>query len=298
MAVEGPHKAIMAGATEFYDLDADPLETRDLADLSGLSRPLRTAMRDYPVPAPGLARAPGALGEEDRRKLASLGYVSAGAAPVIRKDAPRPVEMAHLFEVIERASALFVAGQYARAIPLLGTILQEDPYNLDAALRLATAHSTLGHETQAERMFERAREISPQSQDVKTYRALHLARGSRWEEAALMLEKIVADTPDRLPAVEALARIRERQMRLLEAVGLRQRVYALRRPTGAELVALGRLAMEVENTPLAIHSFEAAKDLQRDAFQHDLELGVLFLAARRFGEARASLDRVPPTHPQ
>ena len=33
------------------------------------------------------------------------------------------------------------------------------------------------------------------------------------------------------------------------------------------------------------------------AFTHDLELGVLYLAARRFDEARDALDRVPPTHP-
>ena len=37
---------------------------------------------------------------------------------------------------------------YARVIPLLEKILGEDPHNLDAALRLATAHSALGHEKQ------------------------------------------------------------------------------------------------------------------------------------------------------
>ena len=36
------------------------------------------------------------LGADDRQKLASLGYVSGGATPVIRKDAPRAIDMVGL----------------------------------------------------------------------------------------------------------------------------------------------------------------------------------------------------------
>ena len=51
-----------------------------------------------------------------------------------------------------------------------------------------------------------------------------------------------------------------------------------------------------QNTPLAIDSFESARRRQGAAFTHDLELGVLYLAARRFDDARAALDRVSPAH--
>ena len=54
--------------------------------------------------------------------------------------------MSRLFDIIEKASGLFVAEQYGEAIPLLKRVLAEDPGNLDAALRLASAHSALGHE--------------------------------------------------------------------------------------------------------------------------------------------------------
>lgn len=111
-----------------------------------------------------------------------------------------------------------------------------------------------------------------------------------------MLAKVLADSPDRLPALEALARIRQRQGRNRETIVLLQRIHSLRSPTGLELASLGRLAMEVENTDLAIQSFEGARRVQGEAFKNDLELGVLFLAARRFGEARAALDRVPSAH--
>ena len=48
--------------------------------------------------------------------------------------------------------------------------------------------------------------------------------------------------------------------------------------------------MRAGNTPVAIDAFERAHG-------HDLELGVLYLAAGRFDDARAALDRVPPSHP-
>ncbi len=297
MAVEGTRKAIEAGRLEVYDVVADPSERHDLAPGAPLSRSLRTALRDYPLPALEPPKARDALGEEERRQLASLGYVGASAVPVVRKDAPRPVDMAPLFDAIEKASFLFVREEYARAIPLFERILAEDRYNLDAALRLATAHSALGHEQQALAAFEKAKDIAPGSPDVRAYLALHYARGSQWPRAVPLLEQVVAETPDRLPALEALAVVRERQGRVPDAIALRQKIYGMRTPTPAELVRLGELAMGARQTDLALESFEKARGREGPSFARDLELGVLYLAARRFEEARDALDRVPPTHP-
>ncbi len=298
MAVEGQQKAILAGRLEVYDVVADPAETRDLAVTASLSRPTLGALRDYPIPPLETQRPLENLGEEERQKLASLGYVSAGASPVVRKDAPRPADMRRLFDVLDTASALFVQEQYAKVVPLLGRILAEDPHNLDAALHLATAHSMLGHEGAALAAFAKAGDIVPGSQDVRTYLGLHYARGRQWQKAAPLLEQVVAEAPDRLPAIEGLAQVREGQGRIEEALALRQRIYGMRAPAAPELVRLGRMAMSVEKTPLAIEAFEKARGLQGPAFEHDLELGVLYLAAHRFAEARDALDRVPSSHPE
>ncbi len=297
MAVEGRHKAIRAGRLEVYDVAADPRETRDLAASAGLSRAVRNALIDYPIPSLEATTPTEALGEEDRRKLASLGYVGAAAPPGVRPDAPRPVEMARLFDLQEKASGLFVREEYAAAVPLLQKILAGDPHNLDAALRLATAYSALGQDARAVAAFEKALAIAPRSDDVRTYLALHYARGAEWPRAGPLLERIVADTPDRLPALEALATIRQRQGRFEDAIAMRQKVYALRDPSASELVALGGLAMQAGRTTLAIEALEKARGLQGAAFDRDLELGVLYLADRRFPEARDALDRVPPSHP-
>jgi tetratricopeptide (TPR) repeat protein len=296
MAVEGRHKAILAGRLEAYDLVADPGEARDLGVGAPLSRALRTALLDYPPPSLEPPRPQESLADDERRKLATLGYVSGGSRPAARKDAPRPADMARLFGVLDEASNLFVREEYKRVIPLLQRIQKEDPTNLDAVLRLATAHSSLGQDEQALAAFKKAREMAPHSQDVRTYLALHYARGREWEQATPLLERVLAQNPDRLPALEALAVIRERQKRIEEAVDLRLKVYGLRDPTPGELQRLGELAMSVGRTEPAIEAFEKARARAGAAFAHDLELGVLYLAARRLGEARDALDRVPETH--
>jgi choline-sulfatase len=296
MAVEGKRKTILAGRTEVYDVVADPGEKQDLAAKADLSRPVRAALRDYPLPSPQAATTEN-LDDEARRKLASLGYIASTVKPVIRPDAPRPADMTELYPILDEAAALFVGEQYARAIPLLERILAADPTNLDAALRLATAHSSLGHDAAALDAFRRAEGIAPDSADVRTYLALHLARGDDWPKAVPMLERIVAETPNKVPALEALALVRERQGRFDEAIALRQKLYALRAPSAPELVATGNLAMQTGNTALAIDSFEKARAAQGDAFRNDLELGVVLLAAGRLTEARDALDRVPRSHP-
>ncbi len=298
MAVERGRKTILAGRAETYDVLADPNEARDLQSGPGATPPVPAALRDYPVPSAAAAQNPASLDEETRRSLASLGYVNAGTTPIVRKNAPRPVEMVRLFDVMEQASGLFVDEQYARVIPLLERILAADSFNLDAMLRLATAHSALGHDAQAVAMFKRAAAIAPDSQDVRIYLGLHYAKGAGWERAVPLLERVVAESPERLPALEALAVLRERQGRPGEANELRKRVFALRPATAAELVSLGRSGMESGETALAIESLEKARGMLGQAFTHDLELGVLYLAARKYEDARACLDRVPTTHPE
>jgi arylsulfatase A-like enzyme/tetratricopeptide (TPR) repeat protein len=297
MTVEGTQKAIMAGRLEVYDVAADPKETRSLAAQANLSRPVRATLRDYPLPSARAAEPPANLDEEAQRKLASLGYVSATARPVVRKDAPVPADMAGLFPILDEAAALFVREQYAAAIPLLERIQKADPYNLDTALRLATAHSALGHEAKALQAFEKAEAIAPDSPDVRTYLALHLAKTKEWERAVPLLERITAEEPNRLPPLEALAVIRERQGRIAEAVSLRQKIYTMRAPGGGELLSLGQMQMALGQTAPAIATFERARTMLGSQFRNDLELGVLQLAAGNLDAAREALDRVPPSRP-
>lgn len=298
MAVDGRRKAIDAGRIEMYDVVADRGEATDLAKTADVPQSLRKALDDYPVPSPSAAAAPESLSDEAKRNLASLGYVSASATPTVRRDAPRPADMTGIFALLDQASGMFVRGEYAAVIPLLERILAADPNNLDATLRLATAHSALGRDARAVALFARAAQLAPESPDVRVYLALHYARGAEWARAVPLLERIVAEMPDRVAPIEALAHLREKQGNLPEAVSLWKQVQALREPTGAEAEHVGTIAMEAGDTATAIAAFERARSLQETKFRRDLELGVLYLSARQFEQARAALDRVPASHPE
>jgi arylsulfatase A-like enzyme/Tfp pilus assembly protein PilF len=296
MAVDGRLKAIEAGRIEAYDLAADPTEAHNLGARASLPARMRKALEDYPLPSLE-TRAGEDLDAETRSRLASLGYISGGVAPVVRKGAPRPADMTALLPLIERASGLFSSGKYAEAIPVLDQIHAKDPYNLDAVLRLAVSHSSLGHEAKADALFDEARAIAPQSPDVPIYLALHYARTKDWTRAVPLLEHAMASGQDRLAVLETLADLRRRQGRPQDAVALLEKAYARRTPSAQDLVDLGALAMEAGNTAAAIAAFERARAQQGTAFAHDLELGVLYMDARRYQDAAAALDRVPSSNP-
>ncbi|MEE8526346.1 MAG: hypothetical protein V3T72_20615, partial [Thermoanaerobaculia bacterium] len=115
--------------------------------------------------------------------------------------------------------------------------------------------------------------------------------------AGAWFDSVVAEMPDRLPALEALVRIREAQGRIAEASELLERVVGRKKESLEELVKLGDLRMALGETELAILAFEPAREIAGSDFPRFLELGVLYLANRQFAAARDGLDRVPPSHP-
>ena len=149
-------------------------------------------------------------------------------------------------------------------------------------------------------MFRRAAALAPAvaGRAAVPRAALRRGRGLAARGAAARAGRRPS-TPDRLPALEALARVRERQGRLADARGA---AAADLRPAGAGAGGTGAARASWRwrpaDTPAAIDAFERARRAQGGAFRHDLELGVLYLAARRFDDARDALDRVPPSHPE
>ncbi len=298
MAMEGSLKAIRAGGLEAYDLNLDPSEANDLVGTADLSRALRQALRDYPI-VPRVEAAPedGRLSQEDRERLASLGYAGSGGRAPIRSDAPAPKDMTHLFSGLDRGSALFVQGRYEEAVRIFTTVESQDPENLMVKLRLAVAYSSLGANDLALDFFEQARRLDPGSVDVRHYLAMHYFRTGDWGRAGALFEAVLAQSPGRLPALEGLSQIREQAGDLDRAIELQERIIAVKAEPAGNLTKLGELQMGVGDTAAAVRAFERAYALDGPAFTHFLELGVCYLADRRFAEAGAALDRVPADHP-
>lgn len=297
MGVAGRRKLIRSGRSELYDVAADPREARDLSASEAPDRALARAVADYPLP--GASPAPASpAGEEERRRLASLGYLVSGEAPgAVPVGAPRAAEMTDLFADLDAAALAFARGDWARAAGRFERVLARDGGNLMAVVQLAACRSLLGREREADAAFERARRIDPRSIEVRHYLALHHLKYGRDGRAAPLLEEVLAVQPDRLAAIEGLARVRARQGRLADAAALLERAVPLSADGGTRLVEAGLLRMQLGETGPALAALERARTLQGEAFRRHLEIGVLLFAAGRLEEARDAFDRVPAGHP-
>lgn len=299
MGIAGRYKLIRSGRLELYDVVDDPGETRDLAGTVAPDRALARAVAGYPMPGTAAAPAASPSGEEERRRLASLGYLVSGETPgAIPEGAPRPADMTPLFAGLDAAAFAFGAGRYAPAAQLFERVLARDPGNLMAAVQLAACRSLLGQERAALAGFELARRIDPRSVEVRHYLGLHYLKYGQDDLAAPLLESVLEAQPDRLAALEGLAQARVRQGRLAEGAALLERAVPLSGNPGTRLVEAGLLRMQLGETGPALAALERARQLQGAAFQRYLELGVLYLSARRLDDARTALDHVPPDHPE
>lgn len=270
MAVANGFKTILSGRFETYALADDPQELNDLR-IDAPPADVRTELANYPVPSPAPARTVSAIADDSLRRLASLGYVSKGSTPLVRKDAPRAADMtaitdrkAAISEVTARASELFEKGFYSDCISLYERVVVDDPRNMVSTLHLATAYSMVGNGAEAIQVFQRAEAMNPGSDEVRTSLASHYVRNREWDAAAGLLERVVKTSPNNTTAISALISVKLKQ---------------------------GERAMAVGDANGAIFDYERARRLRPTTFTHDLELGTAYFAARRFVSARVVIDR-------
>ncbi len=133
---------IEAPRAELYDVEADPGETRNLADAE---RPVVRALRaelaalDATVTPAASGSAPVEEDEETMRALAALGYIG-GQAPDTGKsfrDLPDPKDRLEVYAKMGKARGLSRGKESAQAITLLEEVLAEDPEVVDAWFTLA-----------------------------------------------------------------------------------------------------------------------------------------------------------------
>ena len=93
--------------------------------------------------------------------------MSGSVAPVVRKDAPRPIDMLHVLPLLEEASALFVLERYAGSHSALTTILDEGSPQSRRGAAPGDVAFMLKQDAQALAAFRRAAAIAPRSADVR-----------------------------------------------------------------------------------------------------------------------------------
>jgi len=291
-------KVISSGDTEIFDVRIDPAESNNLDSQIEPDPALWDAIESYSIRA--LAEQDEqqqTLSQEALDKLASLGYVGSSGSSKIRDDAPSPRDMVHLFRDMDIGAGLFIRQDYAAAIPVFTRILEADPYNFMAALRLAVAYSVTGDDVQAQKLFDRARAIDPSSTDLRHYQAMHYLKNEQWDLARPLFESVLAESPDRIPALAGLAKVYSSQGELDQAIRLLVRIAKIKDSPGLEWARIGELRMALRDTKGATRAFEIARKMLADQFTFHFELGVLYMADRRFKEAASSLDKVSSQDP-
>jgi Tfp pilus assembly protein PilF len=200
--------------------------------------------------------------------------------------------MVHIYHDLDVGSGYFTSGNYDAAIEVFSRILDVDPYNFMAAMRLAVAYSVTDRKAQAQEFFERARSINPASVDLRHYHAMHYLRNHQPELAEPLFESVLLEMPDRLPALEGLLTIYARRGDDDRVMQTLEKIVKVKDAPGPELVKLGQMQMAKGDTKAAISAFEQASQILDRRFRQNLELGVLYLADRQFANAALSLDKV------
>ncbi|MBY0496812.1 MAG: sulfatase-like hydrolase/transferase [Cyanobacteria bacterium] len=200
------HRFIRAPREELYDLSKDPGELTSIAD----DRPqVRSAMRLAleRITTGATVAAPAVVTEEERRKLAALGYVGMrpGATAGAAAAGADPKDKIRLFQLYRRATQMAAAGQFAPAAAVYREMLLEDAGMIDVWLQLAVAEEKQGRHRDALAAYQQVIARQPKNPAGLLGAANALLRTGRVDEARTHAELATAVAP--AAAYELLVRI-------------------------------------------------------------------------------------------
>ena len=159
-------KLIEAPRPELYDLSTDPGEQRNLyADRPQTAQGLRQQLAKLTGDTAG-SMSTGTMDREALEKLASLGYVGAGAEPAAGAPADSradPKDMIGVFNRLRQANSAVRDRRFGDALPILREVLARDPRNAFAQLVLGSAHMGMGEYRQAIAQYRTYLQLVPTS---------------------------------------------------------------------------------------------------------------------------------------
>ena len=194
----GGWKYIDAPKPELYDLGADPRELANvIAKHPARARAMRAAMAAA-LPEVSAAAA-GDIDPATVEALRALGYIGAGEAP----GAPPatgladPKDRIELRNRLQAAEAELRAGAFAEAIAEFDAVLEVEPDNRFAALRVGIAYLKWGKPALAVPRLRRSIELDPDRAETRFALADALMRLEHWAEAAVEWREVARLQPRR-----------------------------------------------------------------------------------------------------
>jgi arylsulfatase A-like enzyme/Tfp pilus assembly protein PilF len=206
------HHFIEAPIPELYDVEADPGETKNLAENEpDLLRSMRAALERLEEeigPAPD-SPAPLEEDEETLRKLASLGYVGsvANTSGKSWRDLPDPKARIEIYNLMNRARDTSVEGDVNDAIVMLREVLAQDPEVIDAWFMLGNSFFKKREWEQAAEYYRKTLEKRPDHDYAMIGLADTLVATGRVDDAVLVYRRFLQQDPDNAQITYRLAQV-------------------------------------------------------------------------------------------
>jgi len=163
---EDRYKLIVAPELELYDLQSDPEERKNLAELeTDTTRRLMKLAEDFKTESSrgSFEVDYRQMDEEARQKLSALGYIGNFSDPEFLKGKrlDDPKDKIVVFNQLSRARELMLDEQYDDAAALIQSILEEDPNIVDAYFTLGNLHLKRKQFASALETFKKVLTIKP-----------------------------------------------------------------------------------------------------------------------------------------
>ena len=294
---------IKAPREELYDLERDPREQTNIAASRGQAAAALRSALDALVAGRDID-APSMVSDEDRQRLAALGYVGtqSAASSTGRGEArPDPKDKAPLLKTYRHAVELIGEGRLDEGTRLLGDILREDPAMTDVWSQYAASLGRLGRYQEAFEAYARVIKLQPDEPNGPLGASSMLLSLNRPDEARAHAELALTSAPSQ--AHQALALIAVASKRDAEA--LREAELAAAAEPGLPMPAFirGTIAYNDQQFERALgFLLEAQKAYaQRSSQARDLHfmIGDSLARLERYKEAEPYLKeevRLYPSH--
>jgi tetratricopeptide (TPR) repeat protein len=288
---------------EFYDLSADPGELKNLVEKK--PGPFR-AMKLELEKSRAAFEAPGAIGEEEKKKLASLGYLSTGATTG-SGPLPDPKEEIGIIATLREAFSKAKRGQSQEAIVYFEQLLKKNPRMLDVWDLYSEVLLDVGRFDDALAARKKTVELAPPGATVplisvadlclqigkpdEALRNAQLARDRGDTEASDMLSRAWLAKGD-LQNAEGEARVglkdprlKRKSLLMIARIQVQRKEYPKALATSDELLALS--VKKGEDLPIGTHylrgdvlaRMDRAADAERE-FQEEIRLHPTHTEAR------------------
>jgi arylsulfatase A-like enzyme/Tfp pilus assembly protein PilF len=281
-----------APKSSLYQLPSDPDEKTDIAVQQPSAmvlweKRLRALLAKSGEALDAEMRQENVMSDEQRRQLASLGYMSGGSGGAVRSDLPDPRSMADIADALHDTADDVEHGKCDKALPRLQEIVKKDPHNFPALTLAGNCLEVDGRLDSALALFRRAAKENELSAVPVVNIAGCLKQSGKRDEAAKEYRHALALDPSLGEAASNLAQIlsesgdRAGALRVLEAT--------LAAGSHSSEVYLERGLIEVEANRLQ----DALRDFRESARRNPESPTPLENAARaayRLGEHREAVQ--------